>query len=100
MKYWENEIGYHAVKLTVGETNSLFDQFDPHDDNVPSYLHHARHRFIKQEPYDWLVAHCGDPDQRGCRWRIHSGGDQNAKSLFFDLKEDAMLFKLTFHEGD
>ena len=93
MRYYEGIQGHHNIILTRDETNRLFDQFDPTDDNLPSYLHHRGHRPIKQEPYDWLVAHVGEPYMG---WRVGEASSQNEKMFLFDDKEKAMLFKLTY----
>jgi hypothetical protein len=95
MHYYVGNEGHHILELTRAETDELFDPFDPMDADLPSHLHHQRHRFIKQSTYDWLVANVSEPDQG---WRTSSvlPVSRDQKLLVFDSKEKAMLFKLTF----
>jgi len=95
MEYKEID-GDHVVYLTKEETDELFDPFDPTDENLPSYLHHARHRFITQEAYDWLETSVGEPK---IHWQSFSmGGDK--RGFQFETRDKAMLFKLRFHQGE
>jgi hypothetical protein len=87
----------HILSLTEGETDELFDPFDARDKDMPSHLYHAGHRYIKQEPYDWLIANVGQPYQG---WQILSRSTRNRKDISFSDKEHAMLFKLTFAGSD
>lgn len=48
------------VILTPEETDRFFDPFDPMDQAMPSHLHHAGHRYIKEDIYAWLVENFGE----------------------------------------
>jgi hypothetical protein len=87
--------GDHVVYMTKEETNELFDAFDPHDADLPSYLHHARHRFIKEDAYNWLEQHVGQPK---IHWQSFPMGSDKY-GIQFLTKDKAMLFKLAHHRG-
>lgn len=89
MDYYKCCAGTHCIRLTPDEVDQHFDPFDPLDQDLPSHLHHAGHRFIKESTYEWLVAHVGEPYQG---WQSMNGG----KIISFEDKDKAMLFKLTY----
>jgi hypothetical protein len=55
-----SESGWFYVTLTPEETDRFFDPFDPMDHEMPSHLHRARHRYIKEDIYAWLVENFGE----------------------------------------
>ena len=83
----------HVMHLTDEETDRFFDAFDKSDDDLPFYLHNARHRFIKQDLYDWLENNVG---QAGFAWTHVQGLTRDCRSIKFRQQSHAMLFKLTF----
>lgn len=90
MRVNESSYGTHwVVELNSEERNLIFDPFDPLDDHLPSYLHHAGHRYIKQDAYDWMLANIGEPS---IDWSILSG----SKIIHIMEKDKAALFKLTY----
>ena len=97
MKYLEQN-GEHVLELSELESNEHFAPYNPQDYELPSHLHNARHRFILESTYEWLVANVGEPK---IAWstgptKIYDG---DRKSLLFVDKSKAMLFKMTFHKG-
>lgn len=94
MEYREAD-GGHIVYMTKEETDELFDPFDPHDQDLPFYLHNARHRFIKQDAYDWLEANVGEPK---IHWQSFAMGSDKYGFQFLQA-DKAMLFKLRYHRG-
>lgn len=82
----------HVLTLTEEETDRFFDPFDPTDKDLPSHLHYSRHRFIKDDVYDWLEANVGAV---GVMWN-HQPFGYNCKSFHFRKPNHAMLFKLTY----
>lgn len=84
--------GWHILDMTESETNEHFAPHNPLDYEIPSYLYNARHRFILEDTYKWLLDNVGMPN---VDWR-HEGTTLSRRIMFED-KEKAMLFKLTFH---
>lgn len=83
----------HLLVLSEEETDEFFDAFNAND--LPSHLYYAGHRYIKDEPYNWMIAHVGEPQ---VDWsHISAGIGQRA----FQFKDGgkAALFKLTFYKG-
>lgn len=83
--------GWHVLFLSPEETDQFFDPFDPSDTDMPSYLHHRGHRYIKDNVYQWLIANVGEAS---IAWK--SEGTSRSRELLFVDKDKAMLFKLTF----
>jgi len=81
-----------SMVLTSEETDKLFDPFDSCDSTMPSHLYHTRHRFIKEDPYEWLVENVGQPQ---IDWS-HYGYNLDQRAIRFRDRTKAMLFKLTF----
>lgn len=97
MKYAESD-GWHVLELTEAETNEHFAPYNSQDYELASHLHNARHRFILEDTYNWLLVHVGIDFEtwRAGPTRIYDG---DRKSLLFVDKDKAMLFKMTFHKG-
>lgn len=99
MKYLEMEYPDsidHILYLTKEEQDELFEPFDPNDDKLASHLHYSRFRYIKTEPYDWLVSNIAEvPTQK---WQINRGfqidSGHSGYSFVFADANDAMKFKL------
>ena len=87
----KNEKSYYLF-LTEDETDQHFDPFDPTDSELPSHLHHAGHRFIRDETYEWLIANVGEPQ---INWGSSRTNNQS-RFFWFNDKSHAMKFKLVF----
>jgi hypothetical protein len=83
------------IVLNEAETDTMFDPFDPLDDKMPSYLHHRRHRYIKEETYDWLETSIGSNQKH---WRVVRSNGKSAY-LWMSSRAEAVLFKLTWGES-
>lgn len=86
----------HVILLSRAETDLHFDPFDPLDAELPSHLHYARHRFIKEATYEWLIANVG---QDNVDWK-HFGIGDDCRAFQFKDKGKAAMFKLAFHKGE
>lgn len=84
--------GAHLVFLSPEETDRFFAPFDPTDNDMPSYLHRLGHRYILDEPYQWLLANVGEPKVDWESFR----SDGTCRAFSFDDPNKAMLFKLTY----
>jgi hypothetical protein len=89
---YEQHYTDHLIHLTLEETDRFFAPFDPHDPGLPSYLLNSRHRFIKDELYEWLMLHVGAV---GLDWN-HERLGRDCRTIRFKSKDKAALFKLTF----
>ena len=85
------EVSY-CIYMNEEETDVHFDPFDPNDPNLASHLRNNRHRYIREETYNWLIQHVGEPP---IAWRFTLTGS-NRRMCYFESKDKAMLFKLTF----
>lgn len=81
----------HILLLNVEETDRFFDPFDPLDQSLASHLHHQRHRFIKEDVYEWLVGNVGEVS---VEWS-HFKSALDCRAFRFKDRDKAMLFKLT-----
>ena len=99
MRYYIEE-KLHVVELeTSDEMDIMYDPFDMNDEQMPSHLHHAGHRYIKEDVYHWLVANVGNDGMfRGGMWETTNAGFRK-KRFHFRLKAHAMLFKLRWMNG-
>lgn len=92
---YHKHLDWHVLFLSPAETDRFFEAFDPQDKELASHLYHNGHRFIKEDTYGWLEANVGEV---GVDWRHE--GTKNSREFMFRDKDKAMLFKLTFFEGD
>lgn len=89
----------HLLYLTERETDRCFDPFDPHDDSLPSHLHHVGHRYIKQEVYDWLLNNvCSQQERDTDHITSYRHWSQSVyrRVFMFESKDAAMQFKLAW----
>ena len=100
MFYKETPTGYleHRVVLTSEETDRFFEPFDPHDAMMPSHLFYARHRYIKEDIYAWLVENFGTVESMVWKSGTHYLDHEQVKAFDFADKNHAMLF-MTFWAG-
>ena len=82
----------YLIFMTDEETDVHFHPFDPNDPDLASHLRNNRHRYIREETYNWLIQHIGEPP---IAWRFDLSGS-NSRRCSFESKAKAMLFKLTF----
>lgn len=95
----------HVIALDTEETDQFFEPFT---DDMPSYLYHRGHRYIKEFIYDWLLANVGLLESEQGNWSHDRFRGQSAKrplaewqrAFLFHNKEHAMLFKLTWENSD
>lgn len=63
--------GTIILELSEDEADKVLDPFDPNDKEMPSHLYHQRHRYCKEEFFNWMVANIGRPSWD---WHIQNIG--------------------------
>lgn len=91
MKALDIEENVTWFKLTSEEADRLLDPYDPNDKDMPGYKHTNRHRYVREDSYQWLLDNIGKPNWD---WFIQCAYDGVTAAI--RDKDKALLFKLAF----
>lgn len=85
------EDGTVDIHLSPEEMDNLLDPYDPKDRDITPYLHTRKHRFIKEDVYEWMMTNVGRPQWDWSLWVNYN----KARFTFRDPSK-VLLFKLTW----
>lgn len=91
MELLDIEDGAVWFSLTAQEADRLLEPYDPDDQDMQSYQHANRHRYLKPDSYDWLSENVG---RQNWDWFIKVTYE-GVWAAFRD-RDKATLFKLTW----